>query len=64
MVYQWTMVCGIGNDCKLITSVACAGNLAAINDFSTQCKPGGLFFFFCVAAALGRTTREMKAAPF
>jgi hypothetical protein len=37
------MVCGIGNHCKIITSVACAGNLAAINDFSTQGKPGGLF---------------------
>jgi hypothetical protein len=29
------IVCGIGNDCNISTSLACGGDLAAINDFST-----------------------------
>jgi hypothetical protein len=35
MRYRWRIVCGIGNDCNISTSLACGGHLAAINDFST-----------------------------
>jgi hypothetical protein len=35
MGYQWEIICGIGNDCNMSTSLARGGHLAAINDFFT-----------------------------